>query len=79
LTKAIHKCKKEYLPQKRTNTTHLCDPQKLIVFYDNDKQYAIKPMAVCLLVNQYQGAFALVDDFGQIMKEETMQFRLHTL
>jgi hypothetical protein len=52
------------------------DPLKMIVFYDNDTQRAIEPMAVCLLLRNNVGVFALVDDFGAAIQDESFFFNI---
>jgi hypothetical protein len=47
-----------------------------VVFYDNDTQKAIEPMAVCFLVRNLMGVFALVDDFGRVIPEESIVFEV---
>ena len=49
------------------------DPLKMVVFYDNNSCNYF-PLAVCLLLRDKQGAFALVDDFGKVMTGTIFMF-----
>jgi hypothetical protein len=69
---ATHQC--EFVPQTYKVGSRMCDPIKMIVFYDNDKQNQVEMMAVCLLLRKKQGVFALVDDFGRVMEGTTTRF-----
>jgi hypothetical protein len=55
--------------------SRICDPIKMVVFYDADKQKAVEMMVVCLiLLRNKQGAFASVDDFGRVILDTTTWF-----
>jgi hypothetical protein len=69
---AAHKW--EFVPQTYKVGSRMCDPIKMIVFYDSDKQSQVEMMAVCLLLRKKQGVFALVDDFGRVMEDTTTRF-----
>jgi hypothetical protein len=66
----------EYMSQRTRAGSRLCDPIKMVVFFDNDHQSRIQPMAVLLLLRRKQGAFALVDDFGRVIQDTTYRFRV---
>lgn len=60
----------------------LFDLLRLVVFYDNNDRVngatsggpCAVPMAVCMLLPEGQGVFALVDDFGSVIKATTHRF-----
>jgi hypothetical protein len=54
--------------------SRICDPIKMVVFYDANKQKVVEMMVVCLLLCNKQGAFALVDDFGRVILDTTNRF-----
>jgi hypothetical protein len=64
----------EFVPYTYKVGSRICDPIKMIVFYDSDKQNQVEMMAVCLLLRNKQGVFALVDDFGRVMEDTTTRF-----
>jgi hypothetical protein len=73
-SKTIASANCEYIPEKYKVGSRMCDPIKMVVFYDSDDQQKLEPMAVCLLLRNNQGAFALVDDFGRIIQDTTFRF-----
>ena len=66
----------KYVPQRLKILPWRRDPQKLVIFHDNDTHGVEPMMAVCMQVNMREGAFALVDDFGKIIQESTHRFQL---
>jgi hypothetical protein len=73
LNKALRPPHYEYRPYrlKTRGEQRIRDPLKMIVFYVNKRAF---PMAVCLLLRDKQGAFALVDDFGKVMAQTMFMF-----
>jgi hypothetical protein len=51
------------------------DPLKMVVLYDSDDHSKV-PIAVSLLLTECRGAFALVDQYGSIIKKSTYSFTL---
>ena len=61
----------------------ILDLLRMIVFYDNDHRIDARtrlacavPMAVCLLLHKDQVVFALLDDFGAVIRETTHRFTI---
>jgi hypothetical protein len=73
LRKTLAQEQLEFVPQRLNITARRRDPTKMIVFWDNDKRI-IEPMAVCLQLKRDQAVFALVDDFGVILKDTSIRF-----
>jgi hypothetical protein len=74
LSTALRPAQYEYRPYllKTRGEQRIRDPLKMIVFYDNGRRAF--PMAVCLLLRERQGAFALVDDFGKVIPQTMFMF-----
>ena len=47
----------------------------MIVLYNND-QRVMELMAICLELRNNQGVFALVDDFGRVLRDTCIRFVL---
>ena len=77
--RSLCKRKIEYQPQRLKVGPRRRDPEKLVIFFDNDRRRSCKEsmIAVCIQVNKTEGAFALVDDFGRIIQKSTHRFLLH--
>jgi hypothetical protein len=65
----------DFEPQRLIITPRLRDPKKMIVLYNND-QRVMEPMAICLELKKRQGVFALVDDFGRVLRDTCIRFML---
>lgn len=73
LCNLLKKCTCNFEPQRLFVAPRRRDPMKMIVLYDNDKR-KIEPTAVCLQISPNEGLFALVDDFGKIMRDTCLSF-----
>ena len=71
----LKKPEMEFKPQRLHVSTRRRDPLKMIILYDNDHRL-IEPMAICLELKKRQGLFALVDDFGRILRDSSIRFFL---
>ena len=66
----------EFIPQERKVGARNRDAMKLVVFYDNNVQTDIEPMAICMLLRNNNGLFALTDDFGKVIEGEYFWFKV---
>jgi hypothetical protein len=73
LSKLLNSRPWTYTPHRPKIAARRCDPQKMVVMYNNDKR-EIEPMAVCVLLKNQQAAFVLLDDFGRVLEDTTERF-----